>query len=154
MKDKRNPVQIDEYNLDRECISLSEDYLQAAVAAADAKRELGALENELSVMQADIGLRIRKDPASYGLEKVTESSIQSMVLMQTGELTQRLADARHDLEIKQALVWAMEHKKRALTLLVELHGMGYFSAPKISKKGKEAVEEMTKKSVRRKFMDD
>jgi hypothetical protein len=49
----------------------------------------------------------------------------------------------------QAVVWALEHKKRSLTLLVELHGMGYFSAPKISPEGKAAVEDMTKRRVRR-----
>jgi len=48
----------------------------------------------------------------------------------------------------------LEHKKRSLTLLVELHGLGYFSDVKVSEKGREAVNEMLRKKVHKKFRDD
>jgi len=151
-----NVVQIDELNLDKECIRLPSDYLKYASAAADAKRRVSSVENELSVIQADLASKIRANPQNYGLEKVTEAAIQASITCQSEyqEAYKKLIKVRHESDLAQAVVWALEHKKRSLTLLVELHGMGYFSAPKISKKGKEAVEEMTKKSVRRKFMDD
>jgi len=103
------------------------------------------------VIDAELSKEIRADPSSFGLEKVTEASIASIILTNPRyqKAVARLNNAKHQADLTQAVVWALEHKKRTLTLLVELHGMGYFSNPKVSERGREAVENMTKRKVRR-----
>lgn len=149
-------VQIDELNLDKECIRLPGDYLKWAHLSADAKREVDELENRLKVVQADLAKDVRANPEDFGLDKVTESGLAAVVLTLPGyqKALVRVQEARHQAELVQAVVWALEHKKRTLTLLVELHGMGYFSSPKVSERGREAVEEMTKRNVRRRFSSE
>jgi len=144
-------VQIDEQNLDRECIRLPTQYLQWAHKSADAKRDADDRKNQLEVIDAELSKEIRADPSSFGLEKVTEASIASIILTNPRyqKAVARLNNAKHQADLTQAVVWALEHKKRTLTLLVELHGMGYFSNPKVSERGREAVENMTKRKVRR-----
>src|SRR3990167_3369038 len=144
-------VLIDENNLDKECIRLPFDYLKFARLAADAKRDVDEAKASLDVTQAEIAKKIRLKPEDYGLDKVTEAAISTAILLQ-GEYVEAqdiLIRSRHRYDLHQAVVWALEHKKRTLTLLVELHGMGYFSNVKMSKEGKEAVEEMTKTKVRK-----
>lgn len=150
-EESQSVVLIDEANLDRECIKLPNQYLQAAHKAADAKRDEDERKNQLEVIDAELSKEIRANPETYGLEKVTEASIASVILTQPRyqKALTRLNNAKHEAALAQAVVWALEHKKRTLTLLVELHGMGYFANPKVSERGREAVENMTKRKVRR-----
>jgi len=154
MSDIQTPesvVQIDELHLDKECIRLPSDYLKYAHLAADAKRKVDEVSNRLKVLQAELGSAIRAAPEDHGIDKVTEAAVTGAVLsnpnFQKG--TVALQAAEYDYSLAQAVVWALEHKKRTLTLLVELHGMGYFSSPRVSEKGRAAVEEMTRQHVRR-----
>lgn len=147
----RSVVQIDRNNLDKECVRLPSDYVKYAHIAADAKRDVDELKCHLDVIEADLRKQIRDTPGKFGIEKLTESSLSETVLLQS-EYRKKLKElnrARHESEMAQAVVWGLEHKKRTLTLLVELHGMGYFSAPKVSERGREAVQEMTRKKVHR-----
>jgi hypothetical protein len=149
--DSESVVQIDEHNLDRECIRLPGDYLKWAHAAAEAKRDADERKADLAVVHADLSAIIRNTPGKYGMEKLTEAGLAAAVLLQPEyQKRQRLLrKANYEFDIAQAVVWALEHKKRSLTLLVELHGMGYFSNPKVSERGREAVEQMTQRKVRR-----
>jgi len=149
-------VQIDEHNLDKECINLPSAYLAYAHKSADAKRDVGELNAKLDVVKAELDFQIREHPAKYGLEKVTESAIKSTILKQDQyqEAEREVREAQHTADLHQAVVWALEHKKRALTLLVELHGMGYFSNPKVSERGRDAVNDMTRKKLRSRREDD
>ena len=146
-----NVVQIDEAHLDKECIRLPSDYLKWAHKSADAKRDVDEAKNALEVAEADASRDIRENPARYGLEKVTEKAIGECLATAPSYQAKVRAhiEAKHKAEMVQAVVWALEHKKRTLTLLVELHGMGYFSQPKVSAKGREAVDDMLKKNMRR-----
>jgi len=156
-KDKaESVVEIDANNLDKECIRLPSDYLQAAYQSAEAKRDVAEARAELSVTEADLAKEIRADPTTYGIEKVTESAINSAVITSPGYIKakQAVQDAEYHADLAQAVVWALEHKKRSLTLLVELHGMSYFAKPKVSEAGRDAVERMTQRKVRRAREDE
>ena len=148
-------VDIDANNLDRECIRLPTSYLRAAFQSAEAKKDVAEAKAELSVVEAELAKLIRTDPATYGIEKVTESAISAALttdktVMQAKE---ELGHAEYHADLAQAVVWALEHKKRSLTLLVELHGMSYFSKPRISEAGKDAVEAMTQRKIKRRMED-
>lgn len=144
-------VAIDEHNLDRECIRLPSDYLKYAHRSANAKRDVAEAEAARSVVEADLAKKIRLKPEAYGLEKVTEAGIKSTIetRVEYKEADALVRDARYKSDLAQAVVWALEAKKRTLTLLVELHGMGYFAAPKVSERGREVVEQMTQRKTRR-----
>ena len=144
-------TEIDKNHLDRECVNLPGDYRRWAFEAAEAKRDVVEAKARLEVVQAELGFTIRGNPEKYGLDKVTETAITGSVLIQKvyQDAQKEYFKAQHRAELSQAVVWALEHKKRALTLLVDLHGMGYFSDVKMTAEGKTAVEEMTKARVRR-----
>lgn len=151
-----NAVQIDELNLDKECIRLPSDYLKFATLSADKKRDADEAKNRLEVVEATITKRVRTDPAEYGIEKATEGAIRDAVQLskEFKAATAELIKAKHDAELAQAVVWALEHKKRTLTLLVDLHGMGYFSNPKVSAAGREELDRMSKTRTRRPSRDE
>jgi len=144
-------VQIDEMHLDKECIRLPSQFLQFAHFAADKRRDVDECKAQLDVVEADLGRRIRDMPNKFGLEKVTEAALVGTILLQKEykEALGNLNKARYQSDLVQAVVSALEHKKRTLTLLVELHGMGYFSSVKVSEKGKEAIDEMNKRRARK-----
>lgn len=150
IEEGRSVVQIDEHNLDKECVRLPSDYLKFSSLAVDAKRDYDDMKNRLEVAHAELAKEIRSNPENYGLEKVTETAVASTVLVQPRyqKALARLQKLKHEADLAQSVVWALEHKKRTLTLLVELFGMGYFSSPKISKQGKEAVMEKTMRRLR------
>lgn len=149
-------VQIDPDNLDKECLKLPSQYLQAAHASAEAKRDVDEAKNALEVVEAELSASIRTTPSKYGLESVTEKSIAAKILLQKEyqRALRTLTGKRHEAELAQALVWALEHKKRSLTLLVDLHGMSYFSSPDPSPEGRRHLQERVKRSVRRAGRED
>lgn len=148
-------VQIDEHNLDKECITLPSNYLKWAHQAAEAKRDIGEYKAELELVECEVQMEVRTHPDRFGLDKLTEAAVTTQVNMnpKCRAISRKLRKAEHAHQLAQAVVWAIECKKRALTLLVELHGMSYFATPKLSEKGREAVDKMTKRSVRH-FRDD
>jgi hypothetical protein len=154
-EEARGVVQISEHHLDKECIKLPGDYLKWAHAAAEAKRDADEMKANLAVVHADLSAAVRAKPEEYGLEKVTEASLAAAVLLlpKYQKAQARLRSANYESDMLQAVVWALEHKKRSLTLLVDLHGMGYFAAPKVTKEGRSAVLDMAERKRRVRLED-
>lgn len=148
-------VQIDEHRLDKECIRLPGDYLKYATLASQRKAETDQAKAAMEVEQAELAGKIRQRPQEFEIEKLTEGALSAAILLQPSFQAAQSAyfEAKSRHEMTMNVVWALEHKKRSLTLLVDLHGMGYFSSPKLTKEGQAAVEEMTQKSVRRRRED-
>lgn len=148
-------IEIDEFNLDKECIRFPSDYLYYSNHQADLRRDLEEVKNQLEVVSADLSKKVRQDPSVYGLEKLTESAVSDIVTRDPKykEAQKKLIDAKHELDLCGAVVGALDAKKKCLEMLVSLHGMGYFSNVKMNRQGKEAVEEMTKKAVRSKWRE-
>ncbi len=154
-KEAEHISQIDENHLDRECIKLPSQYLHYAFQAAEAKKDTMEAKAALDVVQADMAREVRSNPEDYEIEKVTEAAITAAVITtkEFKDAQTELFDAQHAYDVAQAVVWAMEHKKKALSLLVELHSMSYSPEVKVSPEGKKAVEQMMQRNVRRKFQD-
>jgi len=143
-------VAIDELNLDKECIRLPGDYLKWAVRSAELKRDADAAKGRMELLEAKLSAAIRDTPNKFKVEKATVDAVKGAVQKHSRfqAATEEYNEAKHQQELAQAVVWALEHKKRSLTLLVNLHGMGYFSDVKMSAEGQEAVQKMTKSHVR------
>lgn len=144
--------QIDENRLDREWILQPERVYQVSIELADAQKELAEARNSLESVTADLSNAIRQNPEKYNIEKVTEKAVESVLLSRKTykDAQQLVIDCKHRVDTLQAQATALDHKKRALENLVDLHGMGYFSEPRTSsREGVARVEERSKESVRR-----
>jgi len=145
-------LKIDELRLDKECLRQPELYFQFAEELADAKRDLDEAQTDLKVIEAELALDIRKDPESYKLDKVTEASVAAAIPLQKEYKDQQVIvrKKRHRVDVLTGAIVALEHKKRSLTLLVNLHGQNYFADPikGSDERGRAKVAEDGKKAVR------
>lgn len=135
-------VQIDEHRLDRECIRLPSDYLKYAHLAADARRDVDERKAQLDVIESELGAEMRKDPETHlGIEKVTEAAIKAAIPIHERykKGLARLQAARHASDLAHAVVSALEMKKKSLEGLIQLHGMGYFASPKMTRENRDKV---------------
>lgn len=156
MKDTSDPieraesiVEINEFQLDRECIRLPTEYLRYAHLVAEAKRKSDEAKAEMEVVRAELDAAIRDNPQHYKLDKVTEAAVKAVVLTRPKfqDANKAFLDSCHHVDMLQAVVSALETKKRSLQLLVELHGMSYFADPKLSENGKKVVAGVTEKRL-------
>jgi hypothetical protein len=151
-QDEKPFTDIDEKHLDQECLRQPSLYWTHSKKAAKSKLALDDAKSALDVVEAKVNQQIRADPAKYGLTKATEASIKSWVLMSKPyrEAHREVNQAIYTYNIHQAAVTALEHKKRSLTLLVQLHGQNYFAEPTVTRENKEAYRENNKKALRKK----
>lgn len=148
---KDSDFQIDRFRLDDEWVKQPDLFRRYAEALAEAKSEFEGLKNDLDVTRAEVELKIREDPSAYGLEKVTEGVIKSVVEVQetVKEAESEVVQARHKVGMLEAAVGALDHRKRALSDLVSLHLADYFSKPVAREGERGAKEEMGKQRARR-----
>lgn len=141
-------LQIDELDLGKECIRQPHLYFQAATRAADARLTADEYKNTLEVVEAELKRKMREKPEKYGLEKITEGAIDERVKVHSKykDAQKEHLDARHKQNLADALVAALDQKKRSLTLMVNLHATTYFADVKPSEGGREVAREMTRKS--------
>lgn len=138
--------------LDEEWVVQPALYHTWAVKLAKARRNLDRAEAELKLTKATVGKDIRKDPDSYGVDKVTETSVADAVLIskKVQEIQNRVIEYQFRVNVLLAMVTALDHRKRALEDLVTLQGRDYFSTPSADKNNRERMSEVVKKAVRRK----
>ena len=144
-------IEIDPDALDIQWTKQAQTFFKYAELAAKARNKVDRLKESLEVLDANLGLQIRKAPLNYGLEKVTEGALQSCILLnpQHANASKELADAQYELEILAAAVRALDQKKAALENLVRLQGQNYFAAPSVPRDiGAEWVKEKERESAR------
>ncbi len=144
---------IDPLALDKEWLGQANLFFHWSTKKAAAARRVEEAKQEFDVAKAEITRQIRSEPLEFGIDKVTESSVEAAVIIQREyQMAQKvIMDARYDADIVAAAVAALDHRRRALENLVELHGMQYFSGPVArSDKSKAAMDETEKRSIRQK----
>lgn len=156
---------LDPNHLDDEWLSQPKIYYEQAVRLADARAEHekaksahDVAKNDRDDVAAELDLKIRKDPITYGLEKVTEPAIDKCVRLQpefkegTKEIYRskdRINKAAAEVGQLEALVSALDHRKKALEKLVELWMANYFSMPKEPKNAVGRMTEVEKRTLRK-----
>ena len=153
MKDTKEielDVSVDENALDVEWTFQPRKYFRYAAKLADARRDADQAKTEVELTKAELELAIRSNPEKFDLTKVTEAAVASTVLSQAEYSTARQADldARHTVDVLQAAVAALDHRKRALEGLVQLRLANYYSSPRAPEGAEEDVREMEKRLVR------
>lgn len=110
---------------------------------ADAVYDLDQLKANKDVVQAEVELRIRNDPDTYGIDgKLTEATVKAQVEVDPDYkiIVMQCNTKKHKVGIYQAQVNAIEHQKRMIEKEIDLYGMGYFAKPKISDPDRERVQ--------------
>ena len=126
-------LDIDPLRLDEEWLGQPKQRQTFGELHADAQLELDTAKANLSVAEAEADRDIRECPSDYGIEKLSEARVSATVTLHPAVkvATKKLNEARHKVNVLQAAVDGLEHRKRALTQLVELHGQDYFAAPRM-----------------------
>jgi len=125
-------ITIDPLNLPDEFLKQANLYLYCCKELADAQLDRDKKKEELDIIKAELDIRIRRDPDSLKLPKVTESVISSAIILQPDykEANQKYLEKKHTVDVLSGAVKAFEHKKKSLEKLAELQIAGFFSSPK------------------------
>lgn len=153
-----NDFEINEQDLASEWLAQPRLFKKYADALADARLAVDKAEAKLKVVRADLDYDIRSNPAEFNLTKATEAIVENTIVKQSKHkaASKALVEAKHAMRVLDGAVQTMEHRKRALEKLVDLHGQHYWAAPKASKEGMSAAERKiaTRKFNRRKNKGD
>jgi cellobiose-specific phosphotransferase system component IIB len=115
-------LDIDPLRLDDELIGQPRQRGQFGELHADAQKDLDDAKANLSVAEAEADRDIRENPGDYGI--VTLHPAVKVALKKVNE-------AKYKLNVLQAAIDGLEHRKRALSDLVTLHGQDYFAVPRM-----------------------
>jgi hypothetical protein len=140
--------EVDIHQLDKEWMEQPALFFEWAERLADTRRDLDEAKSELDVTKAEISRAIRDEPEDYGLEKVTEAAVTAAIPEQEEYkiATKAVSEAKHAVDVYQGVVTALEHRKRALEKLVDLHGQSYFANPRVSNSNaSEAKDEIARR---------
>ncbi len=137
--------QIDPDSLDVNWVEQSDLYYKYSEALNtalkqknDLKLEVDRAKETIEQVKAELDLDVRRDPESYDIKKVTESVVQSAILLDERyqEAVEEFFAKRDEMNKAQDLsnklyscVAAMEQRKSALEQLVKLLNQQYFSTP-------------------------
>ena len=148
---KDSDFQIDPYCLDEEWVKQPDTFRKYSEALAEAKRDFEEAKNRLAVVRAETDLTVRKKPSKYGLDKLTEGVIKAAVEIDEGVVKAEadVVEARYEVNLLEAAVGSLDHRKRALSDLVSLHLADYYSKPVARFEDREAAEDMGKQQARK-----
>lgn len=147
MSDKTD-FEIDPYRLDEEWVEQPRLYHMYAVELAEARKDLEEAKRMRDVAKAEADKLVRNEPERFGLSKVTENAIKETIptVPEVQQAEKEVIEARYAMDIAEAAVGAMDHRKRALEGLVSLHLADYFSKPKVPKGAEEGIGESKRKA--------
>lgn len=119
---------------------------------ANARADLEYAKSNLDIVDADLDAAIRRDPAEYDLEKVTEAAVKSLVANDTKHIkaVHDVIDSGKRVGVLSAAVNSIDHRKRALEKLVDLLLADQYAKPIASEGAREHVEDSSRASTYRK----
>lgn len=152
MKEIELDLQIDPHRLDEEWTAQPALYHAYAAELADVRRDYEMAKAAMELTKAELDKSIRSDPEAYGLTKLTETALAATILARPEHKTaqKKLIHYRHRVDVTQAAVNALDHRKTALVKEVDLFLADYYSRPRASEGSRERMDEVEKKAVRRK----
>jgi len=137
-------LKIDKLALDEEWELQPIKFIEAAEKSVKAQEYRDACKRALEVEMAECEDKIRRDPSAYlASEKPTEAAIKSAVVLdqRVQEAQDKLQDAVTGAKILDAVVQALDQRKKALENLTQLFLAGYYSRPYIPEEAKEQARE-------------
>ncbi len=134
MSDFKDDLQIDKYSLDEEWERQPQLFLKYAEDQAEYETRRDRLKDLIEVEKAEIEKDIREFPSNYNLEKVTNDSVRAIIVTdeKIKEMQKEYFSFFKTAKVYGALTKSLDHKKKALEKLTELHLSGYYSKPTIN----------------------
>jgi hypothetical protein len=128
--------------LDRDWLQQAKAVFNTGLLQADARDVMDRAKASLDVAIADAKLEIARNPEEFDLEKTTVDAIAAAAAKHdlVKIARERYNRHKHRVDVIQAALNALEHQKRALQHLVELHKQGYFAAPTTDAEGYEVLD--------------
>jgi hypothetical protein len=134
------------------------------LAETEAKVRLEQAKDNLAQVEASLGIQIRNDPQSYGIEKSTDKPVEAAVICQTTyqnalyhlrqaavpldhdvqKAKERLVQAKKRLDYADTAVAACEHRRNALEKEVEMQLGGLYPECRLPKDMNEEDRERLK----------
>lgn len=141
-------IELDPFRLDEEWVNQPKLYREYAEQLADARKDVEEAKAQLDLVEAELYAELSSNPEKYGLSKTTEASIRNAILQEVDyqEAQQVVIDAKHRVGQLDAVVTAIDHRKRALEKLVDLRLSEYYSEPKDTR-SRSAVSDAAEKKV-------
>ena len=145
-------LDIDEYQLDVEWKNQPGLYLRYSQELSEAKMEYEIAKSQLELTKAELDGAIREKPEDFGLDKITESAVSNAIILQEEYQDDLLLmqQAKYLVDALQGVVIALDHRKRALQGLVDLHGYNYFAEPRSKAPDMTTRDSVEKKTTRTK----
>jgi hypothetical protein len=124
---------IDAFRLDEELLRQARLFYEAMDALVEAKDKTLRTKAAFDLAEAELSLAIRKDPGSFGLEKATENSIGAAVIVNPKyrKAQEAYFDAKHEMDVCDVKVAALEQKKSMLESRVKLAGLESYASPRM-----------------------
>lgn len=141
-----NPLDIDEQSLEYELWRQPKLVKRWHVNAANARKDVNEAKAALDLAEADLKLKITRNPGKFGLESKTIPIVEAAVIVHPKyqRAVQRHIDAKHALDTAQAMVEALEHKKQSIGKDSDFYLAGFFAEPR-----SRGSSELAKREVRR-----
>ena len=131
--DYNKDLMIDPDGLDVEWLNQPARYMRYSELSAQARRDVDRAKAALDVVRATLDRDIRQHPDKFSLDKITESAVQSVLVVDPKYRTasDAVIQAQYEADLLNSAVRAFDQRKSALEGLVRLQGQGYFAAPSV-----------------------
>jgi len=132
MRDYKQDIKINEYDLEQEWVEQASLFLYYAEAHADALHNKDIAKSKLEYVYAVMYSKIKAKWESYFENKPTEPAIKEFILSHKKfKIAERkYMSACHEANLMLAAKTAFEHRKLALSNLASLKIGGFYSEPR------------------------
>lgn len=148
-------LEIDPNQLDVQAATQGDIYFKWAKRAVFAHKQMDRLKLKLDVLTSTLSNKIRLNPDTYGIDRVTEGAIDCAVKTSGEylEIYEQVTESRYECSLLDKAVDALEQRKRMIECLITLHGQEYFAGPvtprNLTKIWKDMKEHRTKSVIRK-----
>ena len=140
----KEDLKINKFALDDEWLQQPSHFAFYSEQGVEAEDERDRASEQLTLIEAQIGSNIRKDPKAFGFgDKVTEGAIKEVIILNAERIAASnvYLDAVKKAKILSIAKIAFDHRKRALEKLTDLFLQNYWSRPADNSKATSMSEE-------------
>lgn len=135
IKDAKDVFLIDRYNLAEEYVRQPDLRKEYSRKSADASEEYRRAKARLAVVEAEVKMEIRKDPASFELDKITEDSVKNAMVLDSRyqEALDEEIKAEHNAAIHSGYLRVLDDRKQSITDLLKMVLADFYPHPYIDR---------------------
>ena len=145
-------VFINQDELDKEIVNHGELFMKWAERLAEAIEERDIKKGEIDIKKAKLDKEIRSNPKDFDLEKITESAISNVIILDEGvqELNKEYYACTKNINVLTAAKEEMHSRRKRIEKLVDLWLGKYWSEPKVKVEKKNELDHRMRVGSKRK----